>query len=245
MEIRQIALVARDLPAVRHQLFALSGLDTAFTDHEVAQFGLTNIVMPLGNSFLEVVSPQQAGTTAGRLLDRRGDCGYMVIVQVDDWRAERNRVEAAGIQVVWEFERGPAKGFHMHPRDVPGAIASMDWADPPAEWYYAGEGWQQRKARYVSGIRAAEIGSDNPSKVAERWALAYGQELSLRDDTPVLTLGNTEVRFVGDTDNLAPGLVAVDILVEDREAMLSRAAQLGLGVDGNRVAICGTWFNLL
>ena len=85
MRIRQIALVATDLATVRGQLFELLGLDDAFVDEGVGQFGLQNIVCTIGNSFLEVVSPVTDDTTAGRLLQRRGgDGGYMVILQVDD-----------------------------------------------------------------------------------------------------------------------------------------------------------------
>ena len=85
VRIRQIALVAGDLDAVQRQLYPLLGINDAFVDEGVGQFGLRNIVMTIGDTFLEVVSPVQEHTTAGRLLQRRGgDGGYMVIVQVDD-----------------------------------------------------------------------------------------------------------------------------------------------------------------
>ena len=88
MRIRQIALVTTELAPVRDALFELLGLDDAFIDDEVSQFGLENAVMTIGTTFLELVSPVQTGTTAGRLLERRGgDGGYMVIVQVDDLAA--------------------------------------------------------------------------------------------------------------------------------------------------------------
>ena len=89
MKIRQIALVTAELAPVRDALFELLGLDDAFIDDEVTQFGLENAVMTIGTTFLELVSPVQANTTAGRLLERRGgDGGSMVIVHVDDLAAE-------------------------------------------------------------------------------------------------------------------------------------------------------------
>ena len=41
-------------------------VEVAFRDPGVAAFGLQNAVMPIGRTFLEVVSPVQEGTTAGR-----------------------------------------------------------------------------------------------------------------------------------------------------------------------------------
>jgi len=45
--------------------------------------------------------PFQQGTSAGRYIERRkGDGGYMVIIQVDDAQAERKRVTDLGIRAV-------------------------------------------------------------------------------------------------------------------------------------------------
>ena len=60
MRLRQVALVAAALPPVKAALFELLGLDDAFVDEGVSQFGLQNIVMTIGTTFLEVVSPIQA-----------------------------------------------------------------------------------------------------------------------------------------------------------------------------------------
>ena len=102
-KLRQIALVAKDMELVKNQFYCLFGLSDAHVDHKIIHFGLQNIVMSLGDTFLEVVSPIQENTTAGRLLDRRsGDGGYMVIVQVEDLESEKTRIESAGIRIVFE-----------------------------------------------------------------------------------------------------------------------------------------------
>jgi hypothetical protein len=85
MRLRQIALVATDLAAARADISAVLGVQYAFDDPAVGKYGLRNAVFPIGDTFLEVVSPKESGTTAGRLLEKRGgDGGYMVILQVDD-----------------------------------------------------------------------------------------------------------------------------------------------------------------
>ncbi len=139
MQLRQVALVARDLQAVVDDLCAVLGLEVCFHDPGVEEFGLHNALMPIGTSFLEVVSPQREGTTAGRLLERRrGDGGYMVIAQVDDLAAERKRIEELGVRIVWQVALPDAETIHLHPRDVGAAIVSFDQMRPPESWRWAG-----------------------------------------------------------------------------------------------------------
>lgn len=85
MRLRQIALVGQDLDACRAEIVEVLGLGGAYADPGVGKYGLHNAVWPVGDTFLEVVSPTREGTTAGRLLEKRqGDGGYMVILQTDD-----------------------------------------------------------------------------------------------------------------------------------------------------------------
>ena len=78
MNIRQIALVAKDIVSVKQTLFTLLGIEQAHVDPKIISFGLQNIVMALGDTFLEVVSSVEEGTTVGRLLGcRSGDGSYL------------------------------------------------------------------------------------------------------------------------------------------------------------------------
>ena len=84
MRLRQVAFVAENLMQVREELFQLLGLSEDYADPGVGEFGLENSVMTIGDTFLEVVSPTQTGTTAGRLLERRQG-------QRQDWGQERGQ----------------------------------------------------------------------------------------------------------------------------------------------------------
>ena len=244
MRIRQIALVATDLATVRGQVFELLGLDDAFVDEGVGQFGLQNIVCTIGNSFLEVVSPVTDDTTAGRLLQRRGgDGGYMVIVQVDDCEAAKARLENTDIRVVWEVNTGKARALHLHPRDVPGALPSLGEMKPPEAWYWAGPDWDTRAARYVTAITAAQVQVQEPATAAERWALAYDTVVEWRDGCPLITMEDTEVRFVPIADDRGEGLQAIDLRATDLALILERATRLELSTKGNSVIVCGTVLN--
>ena len=94
MRIRQLVLVAENRDKVVNDLCNLFRIEVAFYDPGIIHFGLENAVIPVGDTFLEVVSPVQEDTTAGRYLDRRkGDGGYMVIIQTDDLVKAKQRVE--------------------------------------------------------------------------------------------------------------------------------------------------------
>lgn len=248
MDIRQIALVAGDLEQARSGLFALLGLDRAFNDPQVAQFGLHNVVMRLGDTYLEVVSPIQENTTAGRFLARRGgDSGYMVLVQVANLARERARVVDSGIRVVWEVHTEAASGVHLHPKDVPGAIASLDQMVPPGKWFWAGEegGDDLPAARHVGAIAAAEIRSDDPAETAACWARAYGVALSGDAAAPDLEFDHTALRFRRSTDARGPGLAAIDIYAHDPTRIRAAANALGIALQDGALDCCGTRFNFI
>jgi len=246
MRLRQIALVAEEMAPVQSALFDMLGVDSAYVHEAIAKFGLENIVITVGDTFLEVVSPIEEGTTAGRLIERRGgDGGYMVIVQVDDVEAEKERLAQTDIRVVWEGGTKLGWAVHLHPKDVPGAIASLDQMTPAEAWYWAGTDWDQRVARNVGNLCGAKVQSDDPEATAKQWALAYGRPLDASAAVPTLRFDTGEVRFVMDEDGRGPGLQAIDIETIDKAAVFTAADRHSLVREGNTVMVCGTAINFV
>ena len=60
--LRQICLVANDLPRVIGDMEAIFGVKLAYQDPHVRRYGLTNALFPFGLAFVEVVSPVEADT---------------------------------------------------------------------------------------------------------------------------------------------------------------------------------------
>ena len=58
MRLRQLALAAHDLEPTLEALCDVLGIEVGFRDPGVGAFGLANGVMPVGDTFLEVVSPE-------------------------------------------------------------------------------------------------------------------------------------------------------------------------------------------
>ncbi len=179
--LRQAVLVARDLAPVSDRLRSELGLGEPFADPGVGAFGLHNAVYAIGDTFLEVISPTQDGTTAGRYLDRHGDGGYMVIFQLADLDAARERAAAMGMRVVWQLDLPDISGTHLHPADTRGAIVSLDRADPPGSWRWGGPDWtgaRDRRARAAArrDDRGGRPGRDRSAlgRAARRRALRRG-----------------------------------------------------------------------
>jgi Glyoxalase-like domain len=242
MRLRQTVLVARDLDRVVDTLTGVLGIEVGFNDPAVAEFGLKNAVMPVGDTFLEVVSPVDPQATANRYLERRrGDGGYMLIMQCDDLDADRRRVAALGVRTVWKQDLPQIRGTHLHPKDTGGTLLSLDAATPPESWHWAGPRWQKHVARTrVDAITAAEIQSDEPRSLAARWAEILDRPAAeVSPDRHEITLDGTRLRFVTARDGRGEGLCGFDVRTVDREAVLRAARERGCPTQHDAVTIGG------
>jgi catechol 2,3-dioxygenase-like lactoylglutathione lyase family enzyme len=250
MRLRQIALVAADLDAAEADIRAVLGLDYAYADPGVGKFGLKNAVFPVGETFLEVVSPKQEGTTAGRLLDKRGgDGGYMVILQVPDIAKARAGVAAAKARVVEQADLhgGTVAMSHVHPKDIGGAILSLDYMDPWERWEWGGPDWRKGVRTDVStGVVGAELQGDDPFAMATRWGAVLGREVEPMGEYWRIGLDEGgELRFVRADDGRGEGLGRFDVAVRDPMAVHAAAKAHGrLAADGD-VIVAGTRVRLV
>ncbi len=214
LRLRQVVWVAEDLAGAEADLSALTGLGVCFRDPGVAAFGLANALFVVGDQFLEIVSPTTEGTTAGRLLDKRGgDGGYMVILQTDDLSWLAPRAEANGVRIVWEGELNGTRGRHLHPGDVGAAILSIDQSDDPAEWAWGGPDWRSAvDTSVVSAVAGVELQADDPDAVASQWSAMLDRPVH----NGVIRLDDAELRFVAATDGRGDGVSGYDLVATDR-----------------------------
>ena len=217
--LRQVALVVADCEGTARQLQQTFSWPEPYHDPGVSQFGLTNAVFAAGDTFVEVVAPVQPSTTAGRYLERRGgDSGYMAIFQMPDLAQARRRVADAGVRVIWTGDLADIAGTHLHPKDVPGAIVSLDWADPPQSWRWAGPEWTGHAPPHPSGgVRELTVEVFEPAGAAARWADVLG--LAVTDDGGNATIrlddAGQELRFVPASSGRGEGITEVK-LTSDR-----------------------------
>lgn len=247
MRLRQVALVGQDLAAIAADITEVLGLGEAYADPGVGKYGLANQVWPIGDTFLEVVSPKQEGTTAGRLLAKRGgDGGYMAIFQTGDLAAARARIAAAGVRVVDQSDRDGASFTHLHPKDVPGAIVSIDAMEPAERWEWGGPDWRRHvKTDITVEIRGAEIQGEDPAAMSARWAEALGCPREATRDGWRLVVDGGEIRFTTPKDARGEGLTAFDVAVRTPAAVRARAQARGCLDAAGEVVLCGTRVRLV
>ncbi|HZB91269.1 MAG TPA: VOC family protein [Stellaceae bacterium] len=252
LRLRQICLVAETLEPALAALAAILGLALCYRDGNVARYGLVNGLLPIGRAFLEVVAPTRPGTAAGRYLERRrGDGGYMVILDCDDSERRRAHLEAIGVRIANLVRHDGYTGLQLHPRDTGGAMLelnhteggdSLDGAYAPA-----GPSWQHAvRTEVTTALLAAELQSPDPEALARRWSAVLERPLGRdADGAPAIALDLGGLRFVRDSDGRGEGLGGLDIAVADRARLLAAARGRGAAVSGDQVMICGTRFRLV
>ena len=238
MRIRQLVFVSKERDSLVKDLCDLFQLEVAFYDPGIIHFGLENAVIPVGDTFLEVVSPVQENTTAGRFLEtRKGDGGYMVIVQTDDLKREKLRVESEGIRIVWNADREEdgihAQAIHLHPRDVGGAILSIDSMEPAEAWLWASSSWKKHiKTETSNFLNGVHIQSTNPESMMRSWEKALGKKGIYTNNQFLINLNESRVVFVEDLDGRGEGIESFEISVKDQKSVIKSAQDLGLFIDG-------------
>ena len=242
MDIRQIVMVSGLRDPIVNNLCELFNFEVAFNDPGVAHFGLENAVIPIGTDFLEVVSPVEENTTAGRYLNKRGgDGGYMIIIQVDKFEDSQKLVNEYNIKTVWETDLPKAKAMHLHPKQMGGAILSLDWMEPKESWKWAGPNWEKNISGPIKGIDGVEIQSDDPELMLNTWLRVLGGVE--RDHENKILLDNTWIKFSQATDGRGPGISAFSLKAESSNEIIERAQNLGFMVD-DKITIGGVKFYL-
>jgi hypothetical protein len=242
MDIRQIVMVSGLRDPIVNDLCELFNFEVAFNDPGVAHFGLENAVIPIGTDFLEVVSPVEENTTAGRYLNKRGgNGGYMIIIQVDKFEDSQKLVNEYNIKTVWETDLPKAKAMHLHPKQMGGAILSLDWMEPKESWKWAGPNWEENISGPIKGIDGVEIQSDDPELMLNTWLRVLGDVE--RDHENKILLDNTWIKFSQAIDGRGPGISAFSLKAENSNEIIERAQNLGFMVDG-KITIGGVKFYL-
>jgi hypothetical protein len=187
IRLRQIALVAHSLDQAIADISGVLDVDVIYRDPGVGFFGLHNALFCIGDQFLEVVSPIQEGTTAGRLLEKLGgDGGYMALYEVDGLDARIDHVKSLGIRTVWEGTGDAIRGRHLHPRDTGGTLVSLDQPDVAGEWAWGGPEWKSRRtSSVVSGIDSFTVSVPEPESSRAHWT-----KLGINEAVRFTTCGN-------------------------------------------------------
>jgi catechol 2,3-dioxygenase-like lactoylglutathione lyase family enzyme len=133
----------------------------------------------------------------------------MAIFQMPSLEETRRRVTDLGVRVVWKVDLDDIAGTHLHPKDIPGAIVSLDWASPTNSWRWAGPAWTGTAPDHpAGGIAGITVAVEEPAVAAQRWARVLGLDAEVDGGLALVRLdpAGQSLRFVSAVDGRAEGI---------------------------------------
>ncbi|MGN6609710.1 MAG: VOC family protein, partial [Jatrophihabitans sp.] len=211
--VRQLVFLAANLETTLARAKRELGLHDGVDDAEgMAALGFVHQVLTIDRTFLEFTAPLGPDTMPAKLVAKRGDLGYMVVVQVEDIEATKARASDLGLKPVFETPYEGHTITQWHPRDF-GTLVEFDQIRPADTWHMAPRIFEHGSTDVVGDIAAIELAVPDPGAVARTWATVL--DVPVGADA-VLDLGGRAVRFVPSAEGAGSGLVAVELPATDR-----------------------------
>jgi hypothetical protein len=246
LRLRQVCLVAPALEPAVSDISAIFGLKVCYRDPNVARYGLENTLLPVGDSFVEIVAPTRDGTAAGRFLERhRGQGGYMLILDCDDAERRREHAERMGIRVANLIRYEDYVGVQLHPADTGATMIEFNHTrggeSVNGPYHPAGPDWQAFVTTEVSlRLAAVEIEAPDPAAFSARWAALMQRPAAFAQGSYRIALDGGDIRFSqAASAQRQPMFTRLELRVRDAAAVLAAAAARGYPVRDGAIALCG------
>lgn len=248
--LRQICLVARDLPHVIADMQAIFGVKLAYQDPHVRRYGLENALFPFGLAFVEVVSPVEPDTAAGRFLERSGGIGgYMAIFNCSDPERRGRHADALGVRIAHTMDQAGFHAVQLHPRDCRAAMIEFDRSDGEEDLRgpyvpAGGAGWTHAiRTDVTKGLVEIVVESPDPAGIGRHWSRILEKPFAPDGEGGRIAVDMTAIRFAPGPD-ARETLRTLVIEATDRGGIEKRAAERGYPVTEAGVEFCGVRFKL-
>ncbi len=130
--LNHVAIVVPDLAAASAIYRDTLGADVS-APVDLPEHGVTTVFVELENTRIELLHPLGEGSPVARFLQRNPNGGlHHVCYEVEDIRAARDRLRAAGARILGDGE--PETGAHgkpvlfLHPKDFAGTLIELEQA---------------------------------------------------------------------------------------------------------------------
>ena len=250
LRLRQVCLVAADLARETELVQEILGLEVCYRDPNVARYGLENVLFPVGTDFIEIVSPTQPGTAAGRFLERhQGRHGYMVIMDCPDPAARQAHCAAIGVRTANLIRHDSYLGVQLHPKDTGGAMLEFNRTeggeDPMGPYSPAGNDWQKAiRSDVTQRMLGVEIDCSDPAGFSGRWGeILQRPARAMADGRSRIDLDTGSINFLL-TDGAQAVLAGIELQVADREKVAKTARALGCLDARGDIQVCGVRLKL-
>src|SRR5918997_1610911 len=108
-KIEHVALAVADIDAAIAHYKDVWGLEVAHRER-VEDQGVEEAMLPLGDSYLQLLGATGPDTTVGKFLERRGEGLHHIAYEVDDLEAELRQLKEKGVALIDEKPRRGGRG---------------------------------------------------------------------------------------------------------------------------------------
>jgi len=127
MRIEHIAVAVADLQAALDHYRDVWGVEAAHQER-VEDQGVEEAMLPLGDTYLQLIAPLSPDSTVARWLERRGGGLHHIAYEVDDLEERLARLKAQGMELIDETPRRGGRGHlvaFVHPRSNQGLLVEL------------------------------------------------------------------------------------------------------------------------
>ena len=125
--MEHVAVAVADLDASVAHYRSVWGL--AESHREVVEDqGVEEAMLPIGDSFLQLICPVGADTTVARFLERRGEGLHHIAYEVEELEAALKTLRNRGVALIDEEPRRGGRGqlvAFVHPKDNHGLLVEL------------------------------------------------------------------------------------------------------------------------
>ena len=173
-DLRQVAVIARNLEHCLAFWSGAFGLEECYRD-DLSGFGLSNVLLPIGDTFLEILQVEDRNSAGARFLERHGEGLYMTILEGVDVPGLEQRLSENGVPIAYRITRADYASIHIHPKAMNRVLVSVDEPRHAGSWPAAGETWRGHVRTDVLD-RIAGVGfiTDNGDADVGRWHRLFG-----------------------------------------------------------------------
>jgi methylmalonyl-CoA/ethylmalonyl-CoA epimerase len=126
-KIEHVALAVSDLDAAVRHYSEVWGLDVTHRER-VDDQGVEEVMLRLGDGYLQLLGATGPETTVGKFLERRGEGLHHIAYEVDDLPATLASLKEKGIELIDEEPRPGGRGHtvaFVHPKSNHGLLVEL------------------------------------------------------------------------------------------------------------------------
>ncbi|MGI8709221.1 MAG: methylmalonyl-CoA epimerase [Actinomycetota bacterium] len=126
-KIEHVALAVADLDAAIAHYREVWGIEVTHRE-TIEDQGVEEAMLPLGDTFLQLIAPANDETTVGRFLASRGEGLHHLAYEVDDLPRTLEDLKAKGVRLIDEVPRRGGRGHlvaFVHPKSNHGLLVEL------------------------------------------------------------------------------------------------------------------------